>query len=389
VATALKKDLGIDSRATASWIASIKLGQEVFDERSILICDEAGLLSSREMHVLLDAVARSHAKLLLVGDRRQLQAIGAGPGLDLVIRAVDAARIDTIVRQRKIWAREAVANFGAGRAADALSAFAERGLLIEAHGAKAAVAAVIEHADRARARHPSGTVLILAKSNAAVAEISREIRNRRKAARLITGKEVSFTAATPSGHDIELQLAQGDMIRFLVRNDDLGVINSSIGKVLKIRQRGENKITITADIGSRSVSFDPMVLADQRGRPRIGWAYASTIAGAQGMTVDEAVMFLDAACNRHDVYVAASRARDTTTLVYDTTAIDRRLVSELPLDQQGDNLEFSDAQRREWLAERVSRASPKISTLDVIEPSQSIERVRDRSHQAYGVMFDR
>jgi conjugative relaxase-like TrwC/TraI family protein len=197
VATALKEDLGIDSRATASWIASIKLGQKVFDERSVLICDEAGLLSSRQMHVLLDAVARSHAKLLLVGDRRQLQAIG-GPGLDLVIRAVEPARIDTIVRQREIWAREAVANFGAGRAADALSAFAERDLLIEAQGAKAAVTAVIEQADRARARHPSGTVLILAKSNATVAEISREIRNRRKTARLITGKETAFTAATPS-----------------------------------------------------------------------------------------------------------------------------------------------------------------------------------------------
>jgi hypothetical protein len=132
-----------------------------------------------------------------------------------------------------------------------------------------------------------------------------------------------------------------------------------------------------------------MVLADPRGRPRIGWAYASTIAGSQGMTVDEAVVLLDPTCNRHDVYVAASRTRDKTTLVYDAKTIDRRLTSELPLDRQCDDIEFLEGQRREWLAERVSRASPKISTLDVIEPGQTLERVRDRSSRAYGVTFDR
>ncbi|MDH8201177.1 AAA family ATPase, partial [Klebsiella pneumoniae] len=88
----LRDDLGIEARATASWIARLQACEKVLDERTVLIADEAGLLSSRDMHTLLGAVTKAGAKMILVGDRRQLQAIGAGPGLDLVARAVEAAR---------------------------------------------------------------------------------------------------------------------------------------------------------------------------------------------------------------------------------------------------------------------------------------------------------
>src|ERR1700730_13003653 len=63
VATMLRDDLKIESRATASWIAQIKRGHRVLDQRTVLIADEAGLLSSREMHALLGAVAEVGAKL--------------------------------------------------------------------------------------------------------------------------------------------------------------------------------------------------------------------------------------------------------------------------------------------------------------------------------------
>jgi site-specific DNA recombinase len=91
---------------------------------------------------------------------------------------------------------------------------------MEAQGAKAAIAATLDAADEARGHNPTGSLLILAKSNAAVAAISRVARERRKAAELITGDEVTFTAATPSGHATQIALAAGDKIRFLVRNDE-------------------------------------------------------------------------------------------------------------------------------------------------------------------------
>jgi conjugative relaxase-like TrwC/TraI family protein len=379
VANMLRNDLGVEARATASWIAAIRSGQKVLDNRTILIADEAGLLSSREMHALLGAVVKAGAKLVLVGDRRQLQAIGAGPGLDLVARAVETARVDTIVRQREAWARDAVAAFGTGRAATALKAFADRGLLIEAEGAKAAITAVVDAANRAHLQDPSGSVVILAKSNAAVAAISREVRERRKAAGLVAGKEVAFKAATPSGHATDICLARGDLIRFLVRDDELGVVNGTIAAVLKVSERRSlagaiSRIRIEADVGGRRITLDPMQLADAQGRPRLGWAYAATIHASQGQTVDRAMVYVDATYNRYDIYVAASRARERTTLVVDSKVIDRRLTAELPIDRQRDDLVFADTERRAWLAERLTRASPKVSTLDVIERPRLLDR---------------
>jgi conjugative relaxase-like TrwC/TraI family protein len=384
IASMLRDDLGIEARATASWIERLKSGEKILDHRTVLIADEAGLLSSRQMHVLLGAVAKARAKLILVGDRRQLQAIG-GPGFDLVSRAVEAARVDTIVRQTEPWAREAIANFGHGEATAALEAFAERNLLVEANGAKAVVAEIVAAADRARALNPGGSCLILAKTNAAVAGISKEIRERRKTAGIVTGKEICLKTGTPSGHSTQIVLARGDQIRFLVRNDDLGVINGTIGTVTKVSERrgrvsDASRIRIEAEIAGRRVAFDPSVLADGMGRAQLGWAYASTIYGAQGLTVDNAVVYLDPSCNRHDVFVAASRGR-AATLVVDAKSIDRRLAAELPFDQQRENLVFSDAQRRTWLAERLSRASPKISTLDVIERVKPLDRQADQARQ--------
>jgi AAA domain/Type IV secretion-system coupling protein DNA-binding domain len=106
VARALQRDLNIEARATASWVERLRTGERFLDEKSILIVDEAGLLSSREALALLSEVERAQAKVILVGDRRQLQAIGAGPGLDLVVRAL---------RQRVLTPLCASATPGRGR----------------------------------------------------------------------------------------------------------------------------------------------------------------------------------------------------------------------------------------------------------------------------------
>jgi ATP-dependent exoDNAse (exonuclease V) alpha subunit len=199
---------------------------------------------------------------------------------------------------------------------------------VEAQGAKAAIAATLDAADEAEGRNSKGSVLILAKSNAAVAAISRVARERRKTAGLIKGEEVAFTATTASGHTTQIALAAGDKIRFLVRNEELGVINGTTATVVTVRATptpfsDSSRIRIQADLGDRRITFDPMCLADAHGRPRLGWAYASTIYGSQGLTVDNSVVYIDHTLSRHDIFVASSRAREKTTLVVESKSIDR------------------------------------------------------------------
>ncbi|HEV7323504.1 MAG TPA: MobF family relaxase [Bosea sp. (in: a-proteobacteria)] len=386
IARMLQSDLGIEARATASWIEKAKRGHRFLDRNTVLIVDEAGLLSSRDMYAILSEVQQAQAKLILVGDRGQLQAIGAGPGLDLVSRAVEAARVETIVRQHDAWARDAVRDFGAGEAGRALDAFAKRGMLVETKGAKAAITAIVDGWEAAQDVDPTASTLLLAKTNAQVAAISREIRSRLKHRGLIRGPEIEIAAVTPSGHANQLMLAAGDHIRFLVRSDELGVVNGSVGIVTKVMEQAERnapdgrRVRIEAVIGGRLVTFDPAALADEKGRVRLGWSYASSIYGSQGLTVDRALVLADPALDRHDIYVAASRARIETTLVVDTAAIDRHLLADRPLDRQMPDAVPSALERRVWLAGRLSRSNVKLSTVAAIEADR--EQTKSRTPTA-------
>lgn len=366
VANAFRDDLSIEARATASWLAREKAGQSFLDAKSVLIVDEAGLLSSRDMHGILDAARRAGAKVLLVGDRMQLQAIGAGSGLAIAARAVEAANVRTIVRQREAWARDAVTSFGKGDAEQALAAFAERGRLVEADGAKAAIAAVVDHVDRKLGSRQVSEFLIIAKTNAEVVALGAEVRRRMRERQMLTGIDLSIDAVSPSSHSVSLSLAQGDRIRFLTRNDRIGVINGSVATVVGIEayggSSGDSKsrhAVISARIGERTIRFDTSELADENGRAKIGWAYASTIYGAQGATVEDAVVLINLGFDRHDIYVAASRARGQTTLVTDRRRIDQEIRA-----TGSDAIDIDEEARRKFLALRMSAAHIKETTLD-------------------------
>lgn len=393
IARMLRTDLKIEARATRSWIAKLRLGHKVLDDRTVLILDEAGLVSAREMHTVLAAVERAGAKLILIGDRDQLQAIGAGPGLSLAARAVDSARVETIVRQRDEWAREAVRAFGEGHAETALQAFAERGHIVEAAGARATIAAMVDAWQEARSETPGSGALLLAKTNAQVAAISREVRVRRPQRGELRGVDAEIATATPSGHATTLLLAAGDEIRFLVRNDELGVVNGTVGVVSRIvrkpalAQLGGSTIRIEARVEGRFISFDPAELADGKGRARLGWAYASTIAGSQGQTVESAFVLADPSFDRHDAYVSASRARGQTRLFVDTRSIDRHLQASQPLDQQDTPVTIGADARRRWLAERLSRANYKRSALAVIEAGRNGSRRDSARHHPSAEFF--
>lgn len=55
---------------------------------SVLVVDEAGLMGTRDMASLLKAADKAEAKLILVGDNRQIPPVPAGNGFDLLISYV-------------------------------------------------------------------------------------------------------------------------------------------------------------------------------------------------------------------------------------------------------------------------------------------------------------
>ena len=379
IANALRDDLGIEARAIDSWIAGAEHGRPFLADRTLLVVDEAALLSSRQLHRILtevDAARRAGLRVgvRLLGDRKQIQSAG-GPGFRIVADEIGTRRVDTIVRQRAAWARETVKRFGDGQAEKALAALDAHAALHACAGSQATVTAMVTAWSEARPRRSDQPEpLLIAKSNRQVLALNDGVRRQlRQAGQLAQKDEVVLRAVTPSGREHLLGLAVGDRIRFLTRSDAIGVFNGTEATLTRIETPDPavpgSRLLLTARIGTDVVRFAPEDLDDTRGRIRLGHAYASTCYGAQGLTTETALVWVDPGMDRHDIHVAASRARDVTRLFVDDISLDARVRSDRPLSERGRPVAAEE--RRAALIRALSRSGEKASTLDYTEQVQS------------------
>lgn len=360
VAKELQK-LGIEAMATDAWLARTK--EPFLDANTVLVVDEAGLLSSRQMLAITKRAAVAGAKIIVVGDREQLQSPGAGPGLSILASITGTTRVDTIVRQREAWMRTAVTDFAKGRAKQGLAAFEARGFLNLAAGEKATVTSLVDAWESAQRAEATASVLLIAKTNAQVRTLNDEVRVRLKRDARIVGEDIEVAAVTPSGHGQTLAFAIGDHIRFLVRHDRLAVINGTTATITDIDGRGTQDPTVHVDIAGRRASFRVSELADEHGRARLGHAYSTTIYGSQGLTTDRAFVWAGPSMTRNEAYVAFSRARDRLEIFADLREIDAQARLDLPLSERL-QATITPERRLEWFADRLSRLQVKTCTLD-------------------------
>ena len=75
-------------------------GQVEIGRKTLIVVDEAGMLSTRQAHHILQLSERHGAKVVFAGDTRQQQPVEAGPGLRLIRDVARSVRVDRIRRQR-------------------------------------------------------------------------------------------------------------------------------------------------------------------------------------------------------------------------------------------------------------------------------------------------
>jgi conjugative relaxase-like TrwC/TraI family protein len=376
IAKELQK-LGIEALATDAWLA--RTSEPFLDANTVLVVDEAGLLSSRQMLAITKKAAEARSKIVIVGDREQLQALGAGPGLSILAGIAGTTRVDTIVRQREAWMRAAVTDFAKGRAEEGLQAFEERGFLTSTLGEKATVKSIVSAWENTQRAASTPSILLIAKTNAQVRALNEEVRVRLKRDGQIFGADIQVAAVTPSGHGQQLAFATGDHIRFLVRHDRLAVINGTTATITDIDGRETSDPTLQVEIAGRLAKFRLSELADEYGRARLGHAYSTTIYGSQGLTTDQAFVWAGPSMTRHDAYVAFSRAREKLEIFVDIREIDAQVRLDLPLSERLE-VAVTPERRLNWLASRLSRLQVKTCTLDpVLDHAARIqERARGR-----------
>ena len=75
-------------------------GQIEIGRNTLIVVDEAGMLSTRQAHHILQLSERHRAKVVFAGDTRQQQPVEAGPGLRLIRDVAGSVRVDRIRRQK-------------------------------------------------------------------------------------------------------------------------------------------------------------------------------------------------------------------------------------------------------------------------------------------------
>ncbi|MBZ9603375.1 Ti-type conjugative transfer relaxase TraA [Phyllobacterium chamaecytisi] len=326
-AEGLEKEAGIVSRTLSSWELRWNEGRNQLDARTVLVLDEAGMVSSRQMALFVEAVTKAGAKLVLIGDPEQLQPIEAGAAFRAVADRIGYAELETIYRQREQWMRDASLDLARGNVGKAVDAYRANGKMIGAELKADAVLNLI--ADWDRDYDPARSSLILA-------HLRRDVRmlNGLARAKLIE-RGIIEDGSTFKTADGNRNFAAGDQIVFLKNEGSLGVKNGMLGKVVEAAQ---NRIVAEIGEGERR----RQVMVEQHFYNNLDHGYATTIHKSQGATVDRVKVLASLSLDRHLTYVAMTRHREDLGVYYGqrsfvkagglTPILSRRQAKETTLD---------------------------------------------------------
>jgi conjugative relaxase-like TrwC/TraI family protein len=358
IATVSLEAEGFEEVATCDrLLADLAQGQEELDRRTVLVVDEAGMLGSRKLTRLLDHAQRAQAKVVLVGDDRQLAAIDAGGGFRALRLRLGASELTENRRQQQAWEREALELVRGGLVDEAVAAYRAHDRVVAAESKPAATLALLQdwwQAWQDAERDPARDVIVLSGRRAEVDRLNSACQQL-LAARGRLGEERLQVE--------DRALAVGDRV-VCGHNaiSQLGVANGTRGTITALDPEART-LTIRLDgKDSREVVLPGWYLdGRQRGERnrRVDLAYATTGHRAQGLTRWRALVRLTGQEDVNWLYVQLSRARHQTTL-YPVVGPEPQGPAELDLPDR----EAGDGYSQ--LAQALSRAGDQTLAIDTL-----------------------
>ena len=373
------RSAGIAERASvAAFLKRVETGRYAPDRRSVVVVDEVGLIGTRQMLDLLRLQERTGMQIVMVGDPKQCQSIEAGPGIELLRKAVGAEAIPEIltsIRQKTEREREITGLFRAGRAAEALEMKQQDGTAeLVAGGRQATVQRVARlwyQRLEANRGDPGFKLTVSAPTNADAREIGAAIRAERRRAGEIGGDAKILDATDRNGDKYRLPVAVGDRVRLYDRVHDARVpgrktVLASNGEVVEIRELTDQGIIVRNGAGIEGLVMWRKIQARRDAPVRLSYGYAMTVDTAQGSTATEHIHALPAgshALHGFKAYTAASRHERTTWIVVDEASERRHLASRTML---GHKPEIHEPDVWRNIGENLSRQPQKASALDLL-----------------------
>tara|TARA_R110002110_G_scaffold209215_1_gene421600 strand:+ start:6016 stop:8754 length:2739 start_codon:yes stop_codon:yes gene_type:complete len=297
-ATNLELESNIKSRTIHSFLYGVEQNKISIDKNTILVVDEAGMVNALLLKDVLAKAKKVKAKVVLVGDPKQLQPIGPGGPFRAFTESIGFAELTNIRRQKVEWQKQASLDFAAQRTSKAFSQYDkhQRVELKETANDAFDKIATRYFDDKKQGKDTA----ILAAKNVEVDSLNAAVRSVLMQAGEI-GEEHSFT--TQKG---EKYFSVGDCVILLKNDTRLSVSNGDIGKVVAANK---NKLEIKLDNKQENI----FVSASQYNH--ISHGYATTVYKAQGSTFDKAHVYLgNWGWNKQTAYVAFTRHREDLSI---------------------------------------------------------------------------
>lgn len=295
----LEQEAGIRSLHIHKLLHEIEHNRVEIDSSSVIVVDEAGMVGTAHMERFTQLAWERGAKLVLVGDHKQLQAIASGAPLRAIGEEIGTTEIKTIIRQREVWARTMVLHLRDGKAGQALAALDQRGQLFIGADREAAIERLVADWEALvfeRGEQVSETV-VLSSQNLEVRELNRRIQQVMKA-----HGQLGEYATEVDGLEFHL----GDQVMVTRNYHLLNLKNGTMAEVVGVE--GKQIALLTEDgmeVAVNTEDFNGLTLG-----------YSISIHKSQGISVQNTLSILgDGMTDRELSYVAASRHRGKS-LVY-------------------------------------------------------------------------
>lgn len=292
-AAEMQDGAGIPSSTIASLLRDLDLpGSEGLPRGAVLVVDEAAMAGTRQAARLLDHAATAGAKVVLVGDPRQIPAVEAGGLLGGLAERMGAVRLTENFRQREAWERAALVDFRDGDLDRALAAYDANGRVVR--GTSAAEVREAMAAGWWAATVSGDSALMLAARRSDVDDLNARARVRVAAAGRLHGPELVVG---------ERPYQAGDRVVTLRNDRRVGVLNGTRGTVVGVEVE-RRELIVRTDAGVLVTL--PARYSDAG---HVAHGYAVTAHKAQGANVDRAMLLGTDDLYRELGYAGMSRGR--------------------------------------------------------------------------------
>ncbi|WP_442928454.1 MobF family relaxase [Microbacterium sp. LB16] len=300
-AEVLADDLGIQTENTARWWTLYNLRRASFRAGQLVIIDEASLAGTFSLDRITNIAEEAGAKVLLVGDHSQLQAVEAAGAFGLLAGdRDDTPELFTIYRFANEWEKIASLGLRLGNT-DVIDTYQDAGRITG--GDTEEMTALAYEAWRADREVGVASILV---TDAAESMTALNLRARTELILQGTVQPIRGEVTLDGG----ATAAVGDVVitrknRRDLRSRSAWAQNGNRWIITRVRRDGS--VTIRPATQGRGGSI---VLPADYVAEHLDLGYAVTAYRAQGVTVDTSHVLIDPSMTKENLYVAMTRGRD-------------------------------------------------------------------------------